>query len=207
MNLKKPLVGVTGIIGSGKSTVADLFDKMDCVVFNSDAMVRNITQEPETLQEIQKEFGTEILTSTSQLDREKMAQLVFKDPSELKKLNQIIHPKVRERMWKFVEMNELDFYVKMNIIDSPLIYETDLHKFLDVIVVVNSPKEQCVERVKKRNNLSRREILDRMSKQIPLENKVKLADFVINNDKNIEDLNEQVAQVYKQIISQWSFNP
>ena len=207
MNPKKPLVGITGIIGSGKSTVATRFEKLGNAVFNSDETAREITQESETLQDIQQQFGVDILNSSGQLDREKMAQLVFQDPAQLKKLNQIIHPRVRAKMWEFVKKGQNDSSIKLILVDSPLIYETDLHKYLDFILVVAAPEEICIERVKKRNNLSRKKIIERISQQIPLEEKIKKADFVIYNEKNVSDLTEQVENIYRKIMSQWSKSP
>jgi dephospho-CoA kinase len=207
MKRKKPLVGVTGIIGSGKSTVAKQFEKLENIVFNSDESAREITRESETLQEIQQQYGVAILNSSGQLDREKMAQLVFQNPAQLKKLNQIIHPRVREKMWEFVEKGQNNSSVNLILVDSPLIYETDLHRYLDFIIVVAAPEETCIERVKKRNNLSRVKIMERISQQIPLEEKIKKADFVIYNEKKVTDLTEQVENIYQNILSQWSKNP
>lgn len=201
---KKPLVGITGIIGSGKSTAAKLFADLGCAVFDADKAAKMITQKAEILAKIQKYFGDDVLTINGELNRSKMAEIVFKNSDKLAELNRIVHPHVRKQMWKYVEREQKNSACTMIVIDAPLIYETDLHTHLDLIVVVFASEETCITRVEKRNKLTRKEILTRMNKQIPLSAKMKEANFQINNDKDLSQLYPQVKKIYKNILHKWS---
>ncbi len=107
-------------------------------------------------------------------------------------------------MWEFVNRKQKDPASTMIIIDAPLIYETDLYLHLDLIIVVTADQETCINRVKKRNNLTREQILTRMAAQIPLSEKIKKADFQINNDLNLSDLIPRLKKIYQNILARWS---
>lgn len=201
MNEKKPLIGITGIIGSGKTTVAKLLGEFGGSVFDADVAAKKAAQKPEVLLQIREKFSENLLTANGELNRSKMAELVFQNSDQLIKLNQIIHPHVREQMWEFVSRNHKDPACTMIIIDAPLIYETDLYKHLDQIIVVTADQEACINRVKKRNNLTREQILTRMAAQIPLSEKIKKADFQINNDQNLSDLIPRLKKIYQNIVT------
>jgi len=204
MNRKKALVGVTGIIGSGKSSAAQFFAELGAAVFDSDFEAKQVTEDPKILFIIGQKFGENVLDQNGKLNRSKMAEIVFQNTNKLKKLNEIIHPEVRKRMWDFVEKQQNDLQTTMIVIDSPLIYETDLHNFLNFIIVVKASEEICVQRVSKRSSLNREEILSRMSKQISLSEKVKRANFCIDNDKSLDNLKIQVQKVHQNILHKWS---
>ena len=197
------MIGITGIIGSGKSTAANLFRKLGAAVFDADQIAREITKQADVLQQIRQTFGDEVIDKNGNLNRQKMAAKVFSHPELLKKLNGIIHPRVRRQMWRFVEKMQQDQAVKMILIDSPLIYETDLHRFPDKIVVVSASTENCISRVMKRNGMTRDAILRRMEQQIQLSEKRNRADFVIENDGDLNRLAGQVKNVFKNILQQW----
>ena len=204
MSEKRPLIGITGIIGSGKTSVAKILGEFGGSVFDADESAKKVAQKPEVLSQVRDKFGENVLTAKGQLNRSKMAELVFQNSDQLIKLNQIIHPHVREQMWEFVSRKQKDPACAMIIIDAPLIYETDLYKHLDLIIVVAADQETCINRVKKRNNLTREQILTRMAAQIPLSEKIKKADFQINNDQNLSDLIPRMKKIYQQILARWS---
>ena len=186
VNRKKPLVGVTGIIGSGKTTVSQLFGKLGAVIFDADVTARKVTENKQVIQKIGKSFGKQVIDANQSLDRRKLANIVFNDKEKLIQLNNIVHPLVREEMWSFVEAKQQWDEVPMIIIDSPLIYETNLYTFLDYVVVVSANVQTIIERVQKRSGLSRMEIKDRLSDQIPIEEKIHKANFCIDNTKDIK---------------------
>lgn len=204
MNGRKPLIGITGVIGSGKSAAAGFFRELGAAVFDADRASREITEQADVLQQIRRTFGEEVIDKHGNLKREKMAEKVFHNPAQLEKLNGIIHPRVRRQMWRFVEKMQQDRSVKMIIIDAPLIYETDLHRFLDRIVVVSASVENCIARVTKRSSMTRDAILQRMKRQIPLSEKRERADFVIENDGDLNQLAGQVKNIFQNILQQWS---
>jgi len=202
----KPLVGVTGIIGSGKTTVSRLFEKLGAAIFDADVAARKSTEDVEIISRIGETFGNQIFDSNGILDRKKLANIVFSSESKLRQLNSIVHPHVRKQMWNFVEVQQELAEVALIIIDSPLIYETDLYTHLDFIVVVSSDIEACIQRVQQRNGLSREEIQDRLSRQIPLEKKIKRADFNIDNNNQVKSLNKHVQSVFTNIMRKWESN-
>ena len=202
----KPLVGVTGIIGSGKTTVSRLFGKLGAAIFDADVAAHKSTEDVEMISRIGETFGNQIFDSNGILDRKKLANIVFSSESKLRQLNSIVHPHVRKQMWNFVEVQQELAEVALIIIDSPLIYETDLYTHLDFIVVVSSDIEACIQRVQQRNGLSREEIQDRLSRQIPLEKKIKRADFNIDNNNQVKSLNKHVQSVFTNIMRKWESN-
>ncbi len=202
----KPLVGVTGIIGSGKTTVSRLFGKLGAAIFDADVAAHKSTEDVEIISRIGETFGNQIFDSNGILDRKKLANIVFSSESKLRQLNSIVHPHVRKQMWNFVEVQQELAEVALIIIDSPLIYETDLYTHLDFIVVVSSDIEACIQRVQQRNGLSREEIQDRLSRQIPLEKKIKRADFNIDNNNQVKSLNKHVQSVFTNIMRKWESN-
>ncbi len=200
----KPLVGVTGIIGSGKTTVSEIFGQLGASVFSADEAAREVTGEADVIQTIADTFGQEMLRTDGSVDRKRLADLVFNDPVKLQRLNGIIHPLVRRQMWNLVDEQQRRAGVALIIIDSPLIYETDLHTSLDFVVVVLADEEKCIQRVMNRDGLSRDEILERLSRQIPLSKKKERADFCIDNDGNEESLIDQVEEVFNKIQKKWA---
>ena len=202
----KPLVGVTGIMGSGKTTVSRLFGKLGAAIFDADVAAHKSTEDVEIISRIGETFGNQIFDSNGILDRKKLAHIVFSSESKLRQLNSIVHPHVRKQMWNFVEVQQELAEVALIIIDSPLIYETDLYTHLDFIVVVSSDIEACIQRVQQRNGLSREEIQDRLSRQIPLEKKIKRADFNIDNNNQVKSLNKHVQSVFTNIMRKWESN-
>ncbi len=203
MRRKKPLVGVTGIIGSGKSTVSRMFAELGAAVFDADQVAREVTGERDVLEEIARNFGADLIDARGQLNRQALADRVFTDPARLRVLNAIVHPRVRERMWQFVKKKQADPNVVMILIDAPLIYETDLHKHLDFVIVVAADEETCIRRTMKRSNLNQKKIVERIRNQIPLSEKIKRADFVIDNNGDLAALKNQVEKVFQEIITHW----
>jgi dephospho-CoA kinase len=199
----KPLVGITGIIGSGKSAAARYFAELGAAVFDADCAAREVTEKPEVLEEIRQKLGSHLLTPDGKLDRSRTAEEVFSSSEKLAILNRIIHPRVRERMWDFVQANSLKPDIPMIVLDVPLIYETDLHRYLDFVVVVAAPEEECVRRTMQRSRLSREEVLRRMHHQLPLNEKIRRADFVLDNSASLEHLKKQVERVFRDILARW----
>ena len=203
---KKPLVGVTGIIGSGKTTVSQLFGKLGAVIFDADVTARKVTEDKRVIQKIGESFGKQVIDANQSLDRRKLANIVFKDKEKLTQLNNIVHPLVRKEMWSFVEAKQQWDEVPMIIIDSPLIYETHLYTFLDYVVVVSANVQTIIERVQQRSGLSRMEIQDRLADQIPIEGKMHKANFCIDNTKDIKILDKEVQSIFQNILIKWKSN-
>lgn len=192
-------IGLTGGIGSGKSTVAVILREKGLAVIDADEMARlAVSPGTETLLKIVRAFGPEILNEDGSLNRRALADLVFKDSKLLLALEQIIHPKVQELTQK--KRQELAASgAKVAFYDVPLLYEKKLEKQFDAVVVVSSGEEQQIERVMIRSAISREEVRRRIASQMLLSEKVKKANFVIHNDRDINHLRSQVDQLLSQL--------
>ena len=185
------LVGITGGIGTGKSTVSKLLQERGWVVYSSDVTAKEIMATDANVRaELAQAFGEHILTPNG-VNAPLLASLVFgplaENESNLDKLNSIVHPHVLDAHMKAIEA-EAAKGTKIVAIESALIYEIDLEDGFDYVVVVDAPSDICIERVVQRSGLSREEVQRRIDRQMPMEQKRGLADFVIDNSKTPEDL-------------------
>ncbi|MDA9262047.1 dephospho-CoA kinase [Flavobacteriales bacterium] len=188
------LIGITGGIGSGKSTIAKVFMSMGYPVYNSDIKAKELINNNEKLiNSIKLTFG-EDLYNTQGLDRKKLASIVFSNPKKLNLLNSIIHPAVGEDFENWVELQSNPFVLK----EAAILFETGIYKSLDKTILVSAPLETRIERVIKRDNTSREEVLSRMKNQWAEDEKIKLADYVIDNSGQ-ELVIPQVIKIIEQI--------
>ena len=196
--MKRPkLIGLTGNIGSGKSTVANLFVDKGAALIDSDVLAREATKDPKVLKSIAETLGESLIVDGA-LDRAKTADLVFNNKDALETLNSIIHPWVRSESNRRIDLltNQLD-PPPIILLDIPLLYENGLEEGLDAVIVVDAPLETRTQRVMERSKLNRREVHARDSAQMPLKDKVARADYTIDNKGDLESLKEQVAKLYQ----------
>lgn len=189
-------VGLTGGMGSGKSTVARIFEVMGIPVFYADAEAKKLMEADLSLRdEIISALGHESYNG-NQPNRKYIARQVFTDPEKLIKLNSLIHPATIVQAEKWMGRQSAPFALK----EAAILFESNSHKKLDFVIGVQSPENLSIERAKQRDNLSTAEIKARMSQQMSQDEKMKLCDFVIFNDDN-HSLIEQVLIVYKELIA------
>ena len=193
------VVGITGIIGSGKTTASRILKKKGITVVDLDALAKKAVTLKEVQEEIINRLGKEYVKDGN-LVVEKLKETVFMNKEKLRTLESIIHPRVREDLWKTIA-EKREAGAGFVIVDGPLLYETDLHKSLDKIVVVSTEKEGIRERLRTRG-LSDRDMDMRMSNQIPLKEKEKRADFVIFNNGTRRDLEQEVEGLLRR-IKEW----
>ncbi len=189
-------VGITGGIGSGKTYVCTVFEKMGVPVFYADEEAKKISESDAVISKIVETFGASILGADNKLDRKKLSERVFSNPGELKKLNAIIHPLVKKRFENWLEDNGDKKYI---LKEAAILFETGLDKELDYIITVIADKETRIERVKKRSNLTGEAIEKIMASQWSDEEKIKQSSFVINNNAN-ELLLPQIISVHNALI-------
>ncbi|WP_077621280.1 dephospho-CoA kinase [Sediminibacillus massiliensis] len=191
------VIGLTGSIASGKSTVSTMFEKLNIPVVDADKLSR-VVVEPgeEAYRKIVHAFGEDILLEDKQINREKLGRLIFSDKMKRQKLNEIVHPAVRKEM-----IAEKERYLsqgeKAVVLDIPLLFESNLAHFADKTIVVFVDQEVQIDRLMKRNNFTREEAMDRINSQMSLSEKVKLADEVIDNNGSIENSYEQLLHILK----------
>lgn len=189
------LIGITGGIGSGKSTIAKVFMSLSYPVYNSDTKAKElINSNEELINSIKLSFGDDLYNSQG-LDRKKMASIVFNNPEKLELLNSIIHPAVGEDFEKWVDSQNTSFILK----EAAILFETGIYKSLHKTILVSAPQETRIERVIKRDNTNQEEVLSRMNNQWSEEKKTELADYVIDNSGN-KLVIPQVLEIIKQIL-------
>ena len=189
------LIGITGGIGSGKSTIAKVFMSIGYPVYNSDTRAKElINSNEELINSIKLSFGDDLYNSQG-LDRKKMASIVFNNPEKLELLNSIIHPAVGKDFEKWIDLQNTSFILK----EAAILFETGIYKSLHKIILVSAPQETRIERVIKRDNTNQEEVLSRMNNQWSEEKKTELADYVIDNSGN-KLVIPQVLEIIKQIL-------
>ncbi len=193
------IVGITGIIGSGKTTVSRMLKNKGIEVIDLDALAKHITAMDEVVEEIGKAFGRECIKD-GKVNVATLRQRVLQDRQSLQILEDIIHPRVRGAMWnKIDELREKG--KTLCVIDGPLIFETGLYKELDKIVVISTGQETIKERLKIRG-MSEEDLLRIMDFQVPLKEKEEKADYVIYNNGTVEDLEKNTKELLE-LLKKW----
>lgn len=192
-------IGLTGGIGSGKSTVAKIFETLGIPVYYADDASKRMMNENEELKAaIQKHFGEETY-SNGELNRKHLSSLVFNNPEKLLLLNSIVHPATIKDAEDWMQQQTAPYAIK----EAALIFESGSQEFLDKVIGVYAPKAVRINRVMQRDNVSRDEVISRMNKQINEEIKMRLCDYVVTNDEQ-ELLIPQVLKLdaaFKQLSS------
>ena len=198
------VIGVTGGIGSGKSTVSRTLRDLGAVVIDTDTIARTVTARGgKTLEELVGYFGSGILDGGGELDRTKLAGLVFKDPVKLHALESITHKHIVARILESIDNIKNSGKTDIIAIDAPIPVE---HGFLDVsdeIWVVVADKETRIDRIMQRSGYSYEEALDRINSQKKDEEYLKVADEVLRNDGSIEELEQAVVKLFLQKKQDW----
>ncbi len=185
-------LGLTGNIGSGKSTVASLLKEMGAAIIDADELAKAATEDPKVLKQVQTKLGQKLVRD-NKLDRRATAQKVFTDQNALEVLNSIIHPWIGKRRKEIVgKLKTSEIPPKVIIHDIPLLYENNMEKDFDAVIVVYASLETRIKRIIARSGLTLEEIQLRDARQIPLEEKVKHADITIENEGNLADLQREV---------------
>lgn len=193
------LVGLTGGIASGKSTVAAILRRLGATIINADALSREVVQpEQEAWNEIIKTFGPDILQEDKTLDRRKLRKIVFDNPEARKKLEAIIHPRVRALAER--RISELAAAGSSVIVyEVPLLFEAQIHLWLRPVILVACDLETQKKRLLERDHLTELEAQQHLDAQMSLEEKRKLADYLIENDGTLEKLEQDVRAVLEKI--------
>ena len=188
------IIGLTGGIGSGKSTVARFIESKGIPVYIADDEARKLTDSIEVKDAIVATFGRKILTNGI-IDRQILSEIVFNNAENLEKLNSIIHPAVRENFTNWLNLHSnYDYIVK----EAAILFESGSYKYCDIIVSVEAPQEVRIQRVIKRDGASREEVEARMRNQWTDEMRAEKSDFVILN-LDIEDMKLQVEKFLKKL--------
>lgn len=197
--MKKPtkIVGITGGIGSGKTTICKIFELLDIPIYYADDRAKELmNSDPEVKKEIISEFGAQAFKGNS-LNKPFLSNKVFNDSGEVKKLNAIVHPAVAKDFEQWVEKQNTDYVLK----EAALLIESGSYQNLDFLITVYSPKELRIKRIQQRDPFrSKEQIKGIISKQVTESKRQELADYIINNDE-AELLIPQVLSLHHQLIT------
>ena len=190
------LVGLTGNIGSGKSTVAQLLSERGATIIDADVLARRAVEVgSEAYRGIVSRWGTSILGADGSLDRAALRRIVFSDPAELEQLNSLVHPEVERMRAALVDQARLRGD-RLVVCDIPLLFERRMTDDFDRIVLVDAPRPVRLERLVRERGLRETEAMDMIVAQMPAELKRARADHVIDNDGTLTQLDERVTQVW-----------
>ena len=194
------LIGLTGGVATGKSTVAKLFKECGAVVIDADALARQVVQPGKPAwRDIVRLYGRQILAADQTLNRPALAHVVFRDPRKLRTLSRIIHPRVareQSRLTRNLARNDPNVMI---VYDVPLLFEAGVDRRVDQIIVVVADRETQITRLQRRNHLTRAEALRRIRSQLPLAQKSKRADYVLEGTLPLPALKRAVKRVYAQL--------
>ncbi len=194
------LVGLTGGVACGKSSVARLFQDCGAILIDADVLARTVVERGKpALKDIARVFGKKTLLPDGTLNRPALAKIVFGSPAKLKKLNAIVHPRVareQARMTREIATQEPRAVV---IYDAPVLIEAGADKRVDKIVVVSADEQTQIKRLHNRSHLSKTEALRRIKSQMPLAKKTAMADYVIDGTLSYEQTKHEVQRIYSEL--------
>ena len=193
------IVGLTGGIGSGKTTVSKIFETLHIPVFYADDEAKKLYQSKEVLNNISSIVEESIQDKEGKLNRKKLASILFSNPEKLKKVNAYIHPMVKDVFDEWISnfTNESMYVIR----EAAILIESGSYKDCDAIILVTAPEELRIERVMNRDGVNKVDVIERIRNQMSEEEKEKYADFIINNDGE-NPLIQQVLKIHHQLIHQ-----
>jgi dephospho-CoA kinase len=188
-------IGLTGSIGSGKSTVAQVFEILGVPVYHADKQAREMLRSGEVIKQIARLFGKNVLNSRHQVDRKALAAIVFNDKDKLDSLNNLIHPLIEEDFSRWCELHRGSNFI---LHEAAILFESGFNRLFDATILVTAPEELCISRVMTRDSVSKENVENRLSNQWPQEKKQELADYLVINDE-ITMIIPQVLAIYQEI--------
>ena len=196
------LTGLTGGIATGKTTVSEMFVKLGAHLIDADVIARDVVK-PDTpaWKEIISVFGESVLDDKKEINREKLAAEIFNDSEKRKILESITHHRIIEEENRLINEFRDKNKSEIIILDAALLIEAGHHNRVDKLIIVYLDRESQIKRLIGRDNLSFADAEKRVNSQMPLDEKVKLADYVIDNGKSLDEVEKQVSKVYSDLVS------
>lgn len=188
------IIGLTGGIGSGKSTVAGYFEELGVPVYIADDEAKKLMDSSEMVDKIQSVFEEKV-SENGKLDKKKMADIVFSDPEQLKKLNNIVHPEVRNHFLNWVKAHKDHSFV---IKEAAILFESGSYKDCEKIILVTAPMELRIKRVMNRDKVTEEQVLERIANQWSDEKKIPMSDYIINNN-DLSEVKKNVSEILKEL--------
>ena len=197
---KQQVIGILGEIGSGKSTVAAEFGKLGCAVIDADRIAHKLLGQSEVREKVVAAFGEEILDEGGDISRGKLGEMVFSDAGKLKRLTDILHPLVLERVEGLIEGYKSDSRVRGIVLDMPLLLEIGWEKRCERLIFVDCDEKKRAKRAKKMGVFGKNQLKVRENFQISLDKKRTIADNTVVNNSGFSELSRQVAEIFSSIV-------
>ena len=196
------ILGLTGSIGCGKSSLSNILKENNIDIIDADIISRKIFEDKKLLNLVFEHFGDCIKNEDGSLNRKALGNIVFNDDNRLIELNALTHPRIKEKIIKEIEMLKLN-NKEVIVIDAPLLIEGGYLEMVDKLLVITCNNEIQVSRIQKRDNCTREEALSRINSQMSQEEKVKYADYILDNSGSIEDLKENTREFLLYMKENW----
>ncbi len=197
----KPIIGIAGGIGSGKSLVAGLLGELGCCVISADELVRELYERAEVAEQLVGWWGRGIVDPRGRVKKKEIAKIIFNQPEEKLRLERLLHPMVESLRQLRMQQASQSAQVKAFVWDIPLLFEVGLHRLCDAVIFVDAPISQRLARVRQSRQWDQAELTRRENLQMPLDRKREIAEYTVNNTADVEDTGRQVRQVFSQILS------
>jgi len=197
----RPIIGIAGGIGSGKSFVADLFGELGCLVLRADEHVHDAHASDAVKEKLRQWWGERVFDPAGNVDRRAVASIVFNQPVELARLEALLHPIVNARRWEIMREKSGESAIRAWVWDVPLLFETGLNRDCDCVVFVDTPLEIRRRRVLESRGWDAGELASRENLQLPLDKKRSISDYCVSNADGIDVVREQVRDVLSRILA------
>jgi dephospho-CoA kinase len=197
----KPVIGLAGGIASGKSTIARIFESLGAGLIDSDAMNHEVLQREDVRLEIQSWWGQDTYDGQGACQRGRLAKIIFDDPDQRRKLEQLVHPLIEDLRVQTMEQYNRDERIGAIVIDSPLLFEANLDALCDVIVFSDVDNATRIDRACRSRGWSQEELRRRENIQISLDTKRQRSDYLLGNNSDIHSLRLQVERIYRSITN------
>jgi dephospho-CoA kinase len=198
----KPIIGLVGGIGAGKSFVAQLFAEQGCMVISSDEIIRQAYKDSIIKMTLRKWWGPMVFSPDGEVDRSAVARKVFSRPEDRKKLEQLLHPYANQIRERQMEAAGTDEKIRAFVWDTPLLVETGLNKMCDKVVFVDSDRQLRLSRVRDSRNWSKENLDEREKLQLPLDKKREISDYIISNTADAGQTRGQVRDTLSRILAE-----
>ncbi len=201
MNQKLPVIGVTGGIGAGKSAVAMVLGTLGALVIDSDALAHDELRSPEVIEAVKAQWGQAVCSPNGEVDRKALGSKVFGDPAELKKLEDMLYPRINRRRRQIIADSAGRPGIRAVILDAPKLYEAGVDKECDAVIFVDADEDVRVRRVSESRGWGHAELARREKMQIPLDKKRLMADYVVvNNHTGLDSLTPELQRILDSVV-------
>ena len=197
----KPIIGLVGGIGSGKSTVAAELAKLGCAVIDADELGHLVLSTPAVREKVRARWSEKVFGEDGQVDRVALGRIVFSDADELAALTAMVHPGIDRRMGKQIAAAEADPSVPAIVLDAAVLFEAGWDSVCSDLVFISAPRERRLARVSGQRNWTDRELLAREKAQIPLDNKAARCQYIVDNSSSVSRLSEQVRRIFTEVTT------